>query len=88
MRDVNLPTKVCLVKATVFPVAMYGCESWTVKKAECRRIDDIDSSPTPTALYQAFLLQPGALGSRMFSQAAQAFISKSVQSWVRTQGSS
>ena len=34
-----LPTKVCLVKAIVFPVVMYGCESWTVKKAECRRID-------------------------------------------------
>ena len=38
-RDVNLPTKVHLVKATVFPVAMHGCESWTIKKAECRRID-------------------------------------------------
>ena len=38
-RDINLPTKVCLVKARVFPVVMYGCESWTVKKAECRRID-------------------------------------------------
>ena len=38
-RDVNLPTKVCLVKATVFPVAMYGCESWTIKKAERQRID-------------------------------------------------
>ena len=38
-RDVTLPTKVCLVKAMVFPVVMYGCESWTVKKAECRRID-------------------------------------------------
>ena len=38
-RDITLPTKVCLVKAMVFPVAMYGCESWTVKKAECRRID-------------------------------------------------
>ena len=38
-RDVTLPTKVRLVKATVFPVVMYGCESWTVKKAECRRID-------------------------------------------------
>ena len=38
-RDISLPTKVCLVKATVFPVVMYGCESWTVKKAECRRID-------------------------------------------------
>ena len=38
-RDINLPTKVCLVKAMVFPVVMYGCESWTIKKAECRRID-------------------------------------------------
>ena len=38
-RDITLPTKVCLVKATVFPVIMYGCESWTIKKAECRRID-------------------------------------------------
>ena len=34
-RDITLPTKVCLVKAIVFPVVMYGCESWTVKKAEC-----------------------------------------------------
>ena len=38
-RDITLPTKVHLVKAMVFPVLMYGCESWTVKKAECRRID-------------------------------------------------
>ena len=38
-RDITLPTKVCLIKANVFPVVMYGCESWTVKKAECRRID-------------------------------------------------
>ena len=38
-RDIILPTKVCLVKAMVFPVVMYGCESCTVKKAECRRID-------------------------------------------------
>ena len=38
-RDTTLPTKVCLVKATVFPVVMYGCESWTIKKAECWRID-------------------------------------------------
>ena len=38
-RDVTLPTKVCLVKAMVSPVVMYGCESWTVKKAERRRID-------------------------------------------------
>ena len=38
-RDITLPTKVCLVKAMVFPVVMYGCESWTMKKAECQRID-------------------------------------------------
>ena len=38
-RDITLLTKVCLVKAMVFPVVMYGCESWTVKKAECQRID-------------------------------------------------
>ena len=38
-RDITLPTKVCLVKAMVFPVVMYGCESWTVKKAEHQRID-------------------------------------------------
>ena len=38
-RDITLSTKVCLVKAMVFPVVMYGCESWTVKKTECRRID-------------------------------------------------
>ena len=37
-RDITLPTKVRLVKAIVFPVVMYGCESWTIKKAECRRI--------------------------------------------------
>ena len=41
-RDITWPTKVCLVKATVFPVVMYGCESWTVKKAECRRIDALE----------------------------------------------
>ena len=38
-RNITLPTKVDLVKDTVFPVAMYGCESWTIKKAECQRID-------------------------------------------------
>ena len=38
-RDITLPTKVCLVKAMVFPVVMYGCESWTVKKAEHQRTD-------------------------------------------------
>ena len=38
-RDITLLTKVCLVKAMVFPVVTYGCESWTIKKAECQRID-------------------------------------------------
>ena len=38
-RDITWPTKVCLVKTMVFPVVMYGCESWTIKKAECQRID-------------------------------------------------
>ena len=38
-RDITLPTKVCIIKTVVFPVVMYGYESWTIKKAECRRID-------------------------------------------------
>ena len=41
-RDITLPTKIHIVKATVFPVVMYGCESWTIKKAECRRIDAVE----------------------------------------------
>ena len=41
-RNITLPTKVRLVKAVVFPVVMYGCESWTVKKTECRRIDALE----------------------------------------------
>ena len=41
-RDIPLPTKVCLVKAMVFPMVMYGCESWTIKKAECQRIDALN----------------------------------------------
>ena len=41
-RDITLPTKVRLVKAMVFPVVMYGCESWTVKRAECQRIDGFE----------------------------------------------
>ena len=41
-RDITLPTKVCLIKAMVLPVVMYGCEIWTIKKAECQRIDDFE----------------------------------------------
>ena len=43
-RDITLPTKVCLVKVMVFPMVMYGCESWTIKKAECRRTDAFELS--------------------------------------------
>ena len=43
-RDIILPTKVCLVRAMVFPVVMYGCESWTIKKAEHRRIDALEKT--------------------------------------------
>ena len=41
-RDITLPTKVCLVKAMIFPAVMYGCESWAIKKAECQRIDGFE----------------------------------------------
>ena len=41
-RDITLPTNVCLVKAIIFPIVMYRCESWTIKKAECRRIDSFE----------------------------------------------
>ena len=41
-RDITLPTKVRLLKAMIFLVVMYGCESWTIKKAECQRIDDLN----------------------------------------------
>ena len=41
-RDITLPTKVHLVKAMIFPVVVYGCESWAIKKAECQRIDDFE----------------------------------------------
>ena len=41
-RDITLPTKVRMVKAMVFPVVMYGCESWTIKKIECQRTDALD----------------------------------------------
>ena len=41
-RDITLPTKVCLVKAMAFSVVLYGCESWTIKKAECQRIDSFE----------------------------------------------
>ena len=50
-RDITWPTKVLLVKAMVFPVVMYGCESWTIKKAECWRIDAFELWTLVTALF-------------------------------------
>ena len=41
-RDVTLPTKVCIVKAMVYPVVIHGCESWTIKNAECQRTDGLE----------------------------------------------
>ena len=56
-RDITLPTKVHLVKAMVFPVVMYGCESWTIKKAEHRRIDAFE-----LCCWRRFLRVPWTLG--------------------------
>ena len=53
-RDITLPTKVCLVKAMVFPVVMYGCESWTIKKAERQRIDAFEPVVFGTTLESPF----------------------------------
>ena len=68
-RDITLPTKVRLVKAMVFPVVMYGCESWTVKKAECQRID-------------AFELLEKTLESPLDCKEIQPGHPKGDQSWV------
>ena len=51
-RDITLTTKVCLIKAMVFPVVMFGCESWTINKAECQRID------APTVVLEKTLESP------------------------------
>ena len=55
-RDITLPAKVCLVKAMVFPVVMYGCESWTVKKAECKSpLDCMEIQPVHSKGYQPWV---------------------------------
>ena len=69
-RDITLPTKVRLVKAMVFPVVMYGCESWTVKKAECRRIDAFE------------LVLEKTLESPLDCKEIQPVHSEGDQSWV------
>ena len=70
-RDITLPTKVHLVKAMVFPVVMYGCESWTVKKAECRRTD----------AFELWLLEK-TLESPLDCKEIQPVHPKGDQSWV------
>ena len=68
-RDISLSTKVCLVKAMVFAVVMYGCESWTIKKADCRRID-------------AFVVLEKILESPLHCREIQPVHPKGDQSWV------
>ena len=70
-RDITLPTKVHLVKAIVFPVVMYGCEIWTVKKAECQRIDDFE-----LCCWRRLLRVP------CYSKEIQPVYPKGDQSWV------
>ena len=70
-RDIILPTKVCLVKAMVFPVVMYGCESWTVKKAECQIIDAFE-----------LLVLEKTLESPLDFKEIQPVHPKGYQSWV------
>ena len=69
-RDITLPTKAHLVKAMVFPAVMYGCESWTIKKAECQRIDAFE------------LWCWGRLLSPLDSKEIQPVLPKGDQSWV------
>ena len=71
-RDITLPTKVFLVKAMVFSVVMYGCESWTVKKSECRRID----------AFELMLEKSVGLESPLDCKEIQPVHTKGDQSWV------
>ena len=75
-RDITLPTKVCLVKAMVFPVYMYGCESWTIEKAECQRIDAFE------LWFKTVLLK--TLESPLDCKEIQPVHPKGDQSWVFT----
>ena len=80
-RDITLPTKVCLVKAMVFPVLMYGCESLTVKKAECRRIDAFVQKHV-----LMFVLLEKALESPLDCKEIQPVHPKGDQSWCSLEG--
>ena len=70
-RDITLPTKICLVKAMVFPVVMYGCESWTIKKAEYRRIDAFE-----LWCWRRLLRVPWT------ARRSNQFVLKEIQSWI------
>ena len=70
-RDITLPTKVHLVKAMVFPVVMYGCESWTIKTAECQRID-----ASPTVVLEKTLESP------LYCKEIKPVHPKGDQSWI------
>ena len=73
-RDITLPKKVCLVKAMVFPVVMYGCESWTIKKAEHQRIDAFE------------LVLEKTLESPLDCKEIQPVLPKGDQSWCSLEG--
>ena len=75
-RDITLPTKVHVVKAMVFPVVMYGCESWTIKKAECRRIDAFE------LLFKTVVVLEKTLESPLDCKESQLVHPKGSQSWV------
>ena len=79
-KDITLPTKVCLVRAMVFPVVMYGCESWTVKKAERRRIDAFELLLEFKLLFELVLEK--TLESPLDCKEIQPVHSKGDQSWV------
>ena len=74
-RDITLPTNICLVKAMFFPVVMYGCKSWTVKKAECRRSDAFE-----LWCWRRLLRVPWTAGRS--SQIQPDLYPKGDQSWV------
>ena len=79
-RDITLPTEVRLVKAMVFPVVMYGCESWTVKKAECRRIDAFEEA-SMLECWRMLVLEK-ALESPLDCKEIQPVHPKGNQSWI------
>ena len=79
-RDITLPTKVCLVKAMVFPVVMYGRESWTVKKAECQRIDAFELWCWRSLLMQV-KVESEKVGLKLNIQKTKIMASGTITSW-------